>query len=219
MTLHPVETIYAASGTATRYGDTFGVCRITGKEGTGLQFDKWVKDTFTDFSYLKPGTIISNEALFCFQEQSELIQQITGKDKPQRFRTYSHFVNQGAWHVLNKADKAVMLPLMLQVPEVCVIAESGQKHLVFKHKPHTWQLEETTVQPDVERFTALHGSVYALAEGFSIDEIQSAQYQGHRIIKFGAAKWKELESQIKQWRGSAMFDLALFFAKISPEQQ
>lgn len=213
---HPCLLVYEAYGKRPIYGDSHGVCRFLGDERVGLPFSEWVKDTFTDYPALKPGTIVSNEALFTFQEQSEILQTITGKDKPQRFRTYSHFVVGGVWHVLSKADKAQMLPLLFREPDVCVIAESGQKHLVFKHKTGTWQLEETAIRPDAEAFSALHSDVYALAEGFSVSEIQSGQYAGHRIMKFGGAEWKELETRINKRRGSALFDLALFFAKIQP---
>ena len=61
---------------------------LPGKEGVGINFAKWVRDTFNDHDSLFPGTIISNEALFCFDESSEIIQKKTGREKPQRFRTY-----------------------------------------------------------------------------------------------------------------------------------
>ena len=55
-------------------GTKKGTCRITGERSTGVSFAVWVKDTFTNFDCLKPGEIISNEALFCFDEASQLLQ-------------------------------------------------------------------------------------------------------------------------------------------------
>ena len=61
------------------YGSDRGVCRITGKKSIGIAFDKWVKKTFNDYDYLKPGTIISNEALLCFDEASMVVAEKVGK--------------------------------------------------------------------------------------------------------------------------------------------
>lgn len=210
---HPCIIIYNLSNHPT-YGTEEGICRITGLQSRGIRFAKWVRDTFTDFHNLKPGTIISNEAIFCFEEQSEYLRQLTGRDKPQRFRTYTHIVLQNTWHIKTKGDKEEIMKLMLLLPEICVIAESGQRHLLFKHKPGTWQLEDSFIQPDVLLFSKIQSRIHALSETFSNDEIQSGQYLQHRIIKFGFKNWQTVENQLKQYRGMAMFDLALFFSKI-----
>jgi len=212
---HPCEVIYYLSSQPI-YGDTQGICRITGKESTGTPFHKWVRDTFTDIGSLHPGTIISNEAMFCFEEGSEYLQQKAGKDKPQRFRNYSHFVLNNEWHMKDKGQKSDMLTLLVSKPEICVIAESGQRHLLFKHKPGTWQFEDQTIYPDVDFLMYLHSLVYSLCCTFSIDEVLSGQYSQHRIIKHGASLWREAESKLKQHRGTPMFSLSLFFAKVHP---
>lgn len=212
---HACFYIYSLSNRPI-YGNVEGFCRITGQQSQGVVFEKWVRDTFTDLGFLHPGNIISNEAMFCFEEGSEYLKQLTGKDKPQRFRNYSHFVVNGKWHIKDKGQKEDMLKLMLSNPEICVIAESGQRHLLFKHKPRTWQLEDVTMQPDRQLFILLHYRINQLSEAFSNDEISSAQYQQHRIVKFGLKRWFDLETIIKLYRGSAMFDLALFFSKIKP---
>lgn len=210
---HPCITLYNLSNHPT-YGDTEGICRITGQHSTGILFDKWVRDTFTDFHNLKPGTIISNEAMFCFEEQSEYLQKLTGKDKPQRFRNYTHIVLENQWYIKNKGEKEDIMKLMLQLPEICVIAESGQRHLLFKNKPGTWQFEDTFIQPDVLLFSKMQSRIHALSETFSNDEIQTGQYLQHRIIKFGFKNWQIVENELKKYRGQSMFDLALFFSKI-----
>src|SRR5690606_31206361 len=101
---HPYEIIYNLS-TRPAYGNHAGICHITGMHEKVIPFKKFVKPTFTDHAYLFPGDIISNEALFCFDEASAEVQAKAGKDKLQRFRTYSHMVYKGQWFCLTKADK------------------------------------------------------------------------------------------------------------------
>lgn len=215
--MHTCIQIYNHSSEKPKYGSVPGTCRITGHEGEGLPFEKWVKDTFTDRHNLRPGNIICNEAIFCFEEASTFLQKLTGKDKPQRFRNYSHFIVDSSWHVRDKGQKADMMGFMLSNPEVCVIAESGQRHLVFKHKPGMWQFEDAFIQPDAQHFQFLHSRIHHLGSVFSVDEIASGTYQQHRIIKYGLPEWSATEQAIKPYRGSAMFDLAIFFAKIPDE--
>ena len=214
---HPVEIIYSAAGRPIEYGNTHGICRITGKDGVGLLFDKWVKDTFTDHSYLFPGDIVSNAALFCFDEQSVLIQAMTGRDKVQKFRTYSHFVTgDGEWKVFTKADKREMFSLLTEdSPRVVVMSDSGQKHLVFKHRPGMWQLEEANISADVKRLLFLHDHMQQLLEmGFSQKEVISGDYAYHRIFKAGPQEWKRVEAIIAPLRRTGIFDVAawLLFA-------
>lgn len=211
---HPCKIIYACSNKPV-YGDIAGICRITGENSKGLLFNKWVKDTFTDLGYLKPGNIISNEALFCFDEASAVLQEKTGKDKLQRFRNYSHFVLNGEWFIKDKGQKEDMMNILLQCPEICVISESGQRHLVFKHQPGNWQYEDISIQPDIALFSFLQSRIHQMSGTFSNDEIKSGGYLQYRIIKFGFTAWKKIEDEIKPYRGAALFDLALFFSKIN----
>jgi hypothetical protein len=201
------------------YGETHGVCRITGKESTGVIFEKWVKDTFTDFAYLKPGTIISNEALFCFEEQSELLMRMTGRDKPQRFRTYSHIVVGADWHLLSKAQKLEIYDLLVNAdPVIAVIADSGQKHLLFKHRIGTWQFETETIMRDKKTLRMLKEMAdELLAEKFSKAEILTAQYKQYKVIDYGLARWREKESIFKQYRGSTIFDLSIWLSQTKGE--
>jgi hypothetical protein len=211
---HPCEILYPFSSNKI-YGNEKGICRITGKESTGLNFGDWVKDTFTDHSYLYPGTIISNEALFCFEESSELIAQKVNKEKPQRFRTYSHIVVNDEWYVLTKAQKKEIYDLIINnEPDVCVISDSGQRHLLFKHKIGTWQFEDQFIQRDKETLTKikLFGDEL-LNNNFSKAEMLSGNYIQHRVMKYGVKKWREVENELKQFRGSAIFDLAIWLSK------
>lgn len=58
---HVCEIMYDIAANNIVYGDTTGICRITGKQSKGIAFEKWVRRTFTDFAYLKAGTIISKK--------------------------------------------------------------------------------------------------------------------------------------------------------------
>ncbi len=209
--LHPCEIIYNAASCGTEYGSVPGTCRVTGKGAIGLPFAGWVKDTFTGHSSLLPGDIISNPALFCFDEKSELIQRLTGRGKLQKFRTYSHFVIDGQWRIFTKADKAEMFAALTasQQPELAVMSDSGQKHLVFRHRPGFWQLEDEHIHPEPERLAFLHSTMQGLLLlGFTQKEIISGRYISYRIHKAGIKQWHELEKQAEASRGSGVFDVA-----------
>jgi len=205
--MHPCELIYSAGANGKIYGNTPGICRITGKLSTGLPFTKWVKDTFTDHAFLRPGDIISNEALFCFDEQSELIQHKTNREKPQRFRTYSHLVDaSGNWHCLTKADKELTYRLIYEGASLVCLTDSGQKHLLFKHRLGMWQLDDIFVLPDIETLIFLHEKMmFLLLQGFSQTEVISGNYLQYRILKCGFDLWKPTENILKKYRGTQFF--------------
>lgn len=216
---HPCEILYGFSSDKI-YGNEKGICRITGKESTGLKFNDWVKDTFTDYASLYPGTIISNEALFCFEESSELIAKKVNKEKPQRFRTYSHIVINNEWYVLTKAQKKEIYDLIINnEPDICVISDSGQRHLLFKHKIGTWQFEDQFIQRDKETLTKIKMiGDELISNNFSKVEILSGNYIQHRIMKYGIKKWKSAEDALREYRGSAIFDLAIWLSQKEGEK-
>src|SRR5690606_32716206 len=129
------HAIFKAAGEPTGFtGESLsetGCCRLCGAGGAGVSFTDWVRPTFTDHDLLLPGEIVCKACLFCFQERTEWLMRRVGRDKPQRFRTYSHFVHQGTWHVLTKGDKEAMRALLAGDPDVALIAESGQKHIIL----------------------------------------------------------------------------------------
>lgn len=209
--LHPCEVIYQIAGDSAKYGDTQGICRITGKPSSGLPFNKWVKKTFTNYSDIFPGDIISNEALFCFDEKSDLLREIMQKDKPQKFRTYSHFVHKNSWHVFTKANKAEMYSMLIseEQPVIAVMSDSGQTHLLFKHRMGFWQLEHEQVKPDPPLLKELMQQMQSLLLlGFSQTEVIEGNYKAHRIHKAGVSEWHALEAELKQHRDSGIFDIA-----------
>jgi hypothetical protein len=205
---HPCELIYAIGAQGKVYGDTTGTCRITGKVSRGVVFNKWVKDTFTDHAWLKPGDIISNEALFCFDEQSEILQQKTAREKAQRFRTYSHIIDaSGAWHCLTKANKKLIFDLICNGAPLVCLTDSGQKHLLFKHRNGMWQLDDIFLIPDLETLKFLHEKMMSLIRlGFSQAEVISGNYLQYRIQKAGMDIWRETENILKRYRGIQIFN-------------
>lgn len=218
--LHPCETIYLICSNKKRYGETKGKCRITGKESEGILFTKWVRDTFTDLAFLKPGTIISNEAMFCFDEASEIVQQKTGKEKLQRFRTYSHIIKKGEWFCCTKANKQQIYEMIIAGAELVCLTDSGQKHVLFKHKPGMWQLDDVYLMPDVELLKTLHGNMCELMKlGFSQAEIISGNYNSGRIMKSGLCVWKAYEDIIKKYRDTAIMQFAGWMLFIDEESK
>jgi hypothetical protein len=208
---HTCEQIYAIGADQKIYGHQEGLCCITGKESTGLLFDKWVKGTFNDHDRLGPGTIISNEALFCFDEASEIIQEKTGRDKAQRFRTYSHIISGGQWFCVTKADKKLIFDLIVAGAEMVSLTETGQKHVLFKHRPGMWQLDELHIKPDIELLKFLHKHMCALlVYQFSQTEIITGNYLSGRIMKARLPNWQKHEDKIKLYRGSGIFDFVSF---------
>lgn len=218
--MHPCEIIYKVSNSGLIYGDEKGTCRITGKESTGIKFGKWVKSTFNDYAYLQPGDIISNEALFCFDEQSDYLRLKTGREKPQRFRTYSHIVHSNNWYCLTKADKKEIFNLIISGAEIVSLTDTGQKHVFFKHKIGFWQLDELFITPDVEGLKRCHSlSCDLLRMGFSQNEIITGEYKFNRIELAGLNNWKPIESELKIFRGTGLFAFATWMLFISDEDK
>jgi len=206
---HTCELVYRIGGNNIKYGAQKGFCRITGKESIGISFNEWVKDTFTDHASLFPGTIISNEALFCFDECSDIVMVQSGKEKPQRFRTYSHIVCGNKWYCLTKADKEKIFNLICSGAEMVCLTDSGQKHILFKHKPGMWQLDEIYLIPDIEKLKRIHLNMcFLLKLGFSQKEVISGQYPTYKLLKIGYKEMKCYEDEIKNERGTAFFEFA-----------
>lgn len=192
--MNPCIEIYKASGESVRYGNDSGICRITGISSVGIKFTDWVKKTFNDYDSLYSGDIISNEAAFCFDEASSIVQSKTGKDKLQRFRTYSHIVSNGVWHCLTKANKRDIFKLICDGAELVCLTDTGQKHILFKHKDGMWQLDDLFVKPDITLLKELHFNMCELMNlKFSQTEIITGNYLSGRIVKAGVSLWNKHE--------------------------
>jgi hypothetical protein len=191
-------------------GSLLGICRITGKESYGILFNDWVKDTFTNFDQLYEGTIISNEALFTFDESSDIIKEKTNRDKPQRFRTYSHIITKNnEWLCLTKADKKKIAELIYSDNiNIMCLTDTGQKHIYFKHREGFWQLDDLFVFPNIEEFIKLHSTMNELVSlGFGQEQIRTGKYHHNQILKIGISNWQNLENKISKMRGDPLFDL------------
>lgn len=199
------------------------ICRICSKKTTdGMTFTEWVRPTFTDFDKLASGDAICADCLFWFDERSEVLAQRVGKEKPQRMRNYSHFIIRGEWFPLSKSAKRQMKELLLSTPfpELAAIAESGQKHIVFRARRNTegekdgWvQFEENAIFVHRDRLTTILHDIEALYASFSKKEIRTGNYAQYRIMKFGVPEWHILESKVAPARDSLLFRLALFLAQ------
>src|SRR3990167_4264244 len=203
------------------------ICRFCGQEGDiGTPFDRWVKPTFTDWDKLLPGDSVCDRCLFWFDEANVELMRHFGKDKPQRMRNYSHFIVNGEWFPLSKADKKEMARLLLEgpFPELATIAVSGQKHIVFRAQYNSaggdagWlQFEEERVWINRPQMAWLLSLIEALYTIFSKAEIETGEYNPQRIMQFGLSRWQALEQQIRPVCGSLLFSLAIFLAQRSED--
>ena len=208
---HVCETVYSIGANDTIYGDVEGVCRITGKKSIGIHFDKWVKKTFNDHDNLVAGNIISNEACFCFDEASEIVKEKTEKEKPQRFRTYSHIIKNNEWYCLTKADKRQIYQLIIDGAEIVCLTDTGQKHIFFKHKIGFWQLDDLFITPDIDLLKHIHSNMtIMLSNGFSQKEIITGKYLSGRMFKCDLDVFKKKEKELSKHRGSKIFLFASF---------
>lgn len=212
---HPCIQIYNLSS-KPKYGEVKGVCRITGEESAGLDFNKWVRPTFNDYDHLLPGTIISNEALFCFDEASEELMLKVGKEKKQRFRTYSHIIYKGEWHAVTKADKEKIFNMICDGAELVCLTDTGQKHVLFKHRSGMWQLDDMYIAPDIELLKHLHSTMVNLLDiGFNQTSVITGVYNANFIQKNGFEAWRDNENELKKHRGTQMFDFAAWMLFIN----
>lgn len=199
-----------------------GVCRFCGQQKEGDDFQRWAKPTFTDHDKLLPGDIVCNDCLFWFEESNAELATKMGKDKPQRMRNYSHFIVNGEWIPLSKGDKSTMTKLLLSTsfPELAAIAESGQKHIVFRATRNPqggkagWvQFEEQSLWLEPDELCQALDAIEPALSIFSKGEIESGNYLPHRIMAYGLGTWRELEVIIKPLRGGLFFSLVMFLAQ------
>lgn len=199
-----------------------GVCRFCGQQGEGENFQTWVKPTFTDHDKLLPGDIVCNDCLFWFDEANAELATRMSKDKPQRMRNYSHFVVNSEWIPLSKGDKSTMTKLLLSTPfpELATVAESGQKHIVFRATRNPqggragWvQFEEQSLWLEPDDLRGALDVIEPALSTFSKGEIESGNYLPHRIMVYGLDLWRELEAAAKPLRGGLFFSLAIFLAQ------
>lgn len=223
--MHATHILYNAAQPPTKEQSQQGDCRICGAHDVmGLPFLKWVPDTFTNHDQLRPGDIICGVCQFAFAQGSEFLAQRAGKDKPQKMQNYSHIVCGGVWHPLHKGQKAEILMLLRQSPELVAISTSGQKHVAFRARPGWWQVEEQSVKADLVALEACLDGIGKFYIIFSKDEIGTGNYSPGRMMQYvqahGMTEFLATEAALKTRRGTAYFDLALYLAqKEEPVEQ
>lgn len=211
--MHVTQVLWQAAGAPAGDGDTTGQCRVCGADGVGLLFHKWARPTFTDWDKLVPGSILCHACQFAFEEQSTILTERVGKDGPQRMRNYSHFVVGGEWIPLSKAQKAEMADILLnRAWQFAIVANSGQKHIIFRALPGAIQFEEQRIA-DIGALAGLLATVEALYTTFSKSEIETGEYAQHRIVRYGVMEWADLERVLRPVRQTALFELAVFLAQ------
>jgi len=187
--------------------------------------DEWVKPTFTDFAYAAApeSDAICAACVWALSDRNAELQTMRGKDKPQRMRNYSHIVHAGQWHAYTKGEKRDIVRHLIDgtgLPELCIIAESGQKHLVFKAQTNPpsqcagWIIFEERsmwIKQDQLR-TAYHRIIDLMAAGCFKSEIESGNYSRNHIAKCGLEMWRQTEQFLKSVRGSDEFTVAIFLA-------
>lgn len=189
-----------------------------------------VKTTFNDYQNVHTdGTDVCVACQwFMIIDRRTDLQEWLGRDKAQSPRTYSHIAVGKQWHILSKGQKAEILDLLIGgvMPEVCIIAVSGQKHLFYKARPNPsgqsmgWVLyEEQHVWIDQADFVPLVNHVKALYlpdYGFSKDGILTGRYNFNKPESLDL--YLEHEPFVTQYRGSLMLDLAVYLVT-KPESE
>lgn len=214
---HICEVIYEMCGGAYIVGAHEGICVITGKKAKGELFNEWASSRFTDYASLKAGTIISNEAAQCFDEQSEVIQQKVGAQVPQRFRNYSHIITvDGEWFCLSKSEKETMLQILLDERDrYACITTSGQKHILFKTTSSAWNFDGRQVSKNSCLLKYLNDNFLKMMSiGVNKSSIEVGRYLMKNLSKPEIHQIVEAENNIKPHRGTAIFDLSLYLTQL-----
>lgn len=214
---HICEVIYEMCGGTYVVGEHEGICVVTGKQSKGALFKDWVGERFTDYAGLKSGTIISNEAAQCFDEQSEIIKRKVGAQVPQRFRNYSHIITiEGEWYCFSKAEKENMLSILLEGRDrYTCITTSGQKHILFKTSSSAWNFDGRQVSKDRDLLKVLNANFLKMMSiGVNKSSIEVGRYFMKNLSQSEIHQIMEAEDNVRPHRGTAIFDLSLYLTQL-----
>jgi len=205
----PLANGKAAEYTPLEPGNLSGACWLCGAETSqGVPREKAIKPTFTD-------------ADFAQSPQSDVVCEYCNWALSWRtLRNYSILATgQGLQHPSRPELREVLLSPP-EPPFLLCIATSGQKWLYFKAKVsfrrqnYPVMLEEVPVTVNTELLAKVLKPVETLyGSGFSKAEILSGEYKPVNINKFGMRRWEDAENQITKYRGTRMFELAVFVAQ------
>lgn len=185
------------------------ICWLCGGEtgGRGIPTKKGIKDTFTDHPWARGqgSKSLCAGCTFCLGNRS--------------LRNYSILATADGLRHPGRADWREILLHSPEPPFVACLAVSGQKHLSFKapvnlsREVFTVALEEQMVEIVPAKLEACLEAVENLYLYFTKDEIATGSYSQHRIQECGLGRWQELDAMLQPWRGTRIFELALFVAQ------
>lgn len=102
-----------------------------------------------------------------------------------------------------------MYEIITNSPQLVCLTDTGQKHLLFKHRNGFWQLDENHIPPNTEELVRLHEvMMQLLLIGFSQTEVHTGKYYPARVANAGLQVWRNLEDKIKLMRNHPIFDLS-----------
>jgi len=224
MNLSPTQFLYTIAGNELHHR-SFGRCWLCGGAAYApVKTEKWVRPTFTNFDTARGDweAGVCEACVWCTRFKSAELAEMLGREKPQNMTTYSHIVARGEWHTLHKGQKSEIRALLLAdggLPELAVIAESGQKHIIHLaqlndvgQRAGFVQLEQDTLHIAQDELAWLLERVECLYHArFSKTSIQSGEYTFYPDSDLEV--WREVEDEIRPYRGSGVFDLACWLAQ------
>ena len=189
-------------------GELSGRCWLCGCETeTGHPKKKIIKPTFTDHDLAAiPWSDVVCEHCAWALSYREL-------------RNYSILATgDGLYHPTRaQIREAILNPP--DPPFLLCVAESGQRWLHFKanvnltNKGFGVRMDNFDVIVSPELFKRALDPVEKLYQTFTKAEIESGNYQSHRIREFGLDRWEQLEKVVGPTRKSSLFQLVLFVAQ------
>lgn len=135
------------------------------------------------------------------------------------WRSYSHAFSAafpGGHRTPKRREWRALLLDPPAPPFVYVIAESGQKHILWRARVARSR-DRYPVQVEEDRLIVDRGALGAciaqverlLALGFTRDEIACGRYAPHRTLAAGSATWWPEEERMAWWRGHRPHDVRL----------
>ena len=191
-------------------GKLSGRCWLCGCETeTGYPKKKIIKPTFTDHDL---ATVPWSEVV---------CEHCTWALSRRELRNYSILATpEGLFHPSRPEIREALLNPP-EPPFVLCVAESGQRWLHFKgtvnlsNKCFSVRLDNlsVTISTEAKTFNLMLEAIEELYQIFTKAEIESGNYQSHRIKEFGMERWVQLEGVVTPVRKSGLFQLALFVAQ------
>lgn len=190
-------------------GNLDGSCCVCGKHTEkGFKTKDYVKNArFTNFDLLKNpnSSVICECCAYCMNNADLRRKNFIADSEHIEFLTKNDIEN-----VIFSLEEHVKGEFV-----VC-ITQSFKKHNSFKATVNadtskfSVQLEDNSFYIDVEKHKALYSTLNEMYLWFGKDEILSGDYSYLAIKDFGADNFTRCENEIKQHRGSMVFDFLLY---------